>query len=171
MKKHVHVSRITKDRRGRRGARILVRLENAHGRDAAPFVLDTHGRSDEEIDAAIAAGEERHRKLCARLDDFDTVRTEDLKVRGETFRIVDCTIWPRGATAVEMYVDVRRVVNGEVSGTPLAPHFPLRVLRRSVDDVPAGAEIRERVVTLIQELQRDDDEDAAATDRLARFRR
>lgn len=171
--RHVHVaSRITRGANGRRGARLVVRFEQEHGRDSGFLPIDTHGLSDEAIEDAIAKAEGDHRAKSARLDDFDRLRARDVRIRGDVYRVVDCTILPCGATAHELYVDVRRVVAGEVDDTPLAAElFPLRVVCGSLSQIPRDDEISAEVVKRLLRAREDDDGTNAEASRLARFGR
>jgi hypothetical protein len=140
----------TRRKDGHLGTRVKVRCEGTHPKT---YAFDTHGMNSTEVAEKIASLDAYHSAKMARLRDFGAVRGVEFVVKGDTYRVVDCTIFD---AAVTLYLDVRRIEQGgkmrPVTG------FPIRMKYRDIALIPSNAAI----LNMIRESLPDDEEEKEA---------
>lgn len=95
--KRVDIGQPFPDLSGKVGA--TVRLNLADGGWNGHYRFETHGMTDDEILAKIAAVTQRHQARAARMNGFAAIN-RDLVVSGSAFRLVDLTIADQGTDVV-----------------------------------------------------------------------
>ena len=169
MKVTLASGKVSRDRKGRKGARLQIRTPDGE-KWAGVYTLDTHGMTDEEIETRVETIRERHTAKSARFDGFRTLCAETFGVGDGLFRVADCRLvdigQPGGDAELTIYAQQMNA-DGSHGERLKRPWFPIVVAVADIAQLPSDEEIRTMCASRITEMLGDQEENEQL---LSRFR-
>lgn len=160
---------VSRNRLGQKGARLQIITPDGE-KWAGVYTIDTHGLSDDQIEARVEMISARHAAKSERFDGFRTLCAETFEVGGSLFRVADCRLVDVGKPGgdVELSIYAMRMNEDGSKGTRLPrPWFPLVIAVSDISALPSDTEIQSLAAARITESLGDEEENEQL---LARFR-
>ena len=154
-RREIHVARPHRDRKGVVGSTITVRVKNTErGQWRDEYRISTRGKTDAQIEAAVARISEQHEKREVRMNALALKASTVLRIGGAEYRYSVLTITQRG-TDFELTVSVKDASGRRTAG------MPLRWVKSSVDFLPSYEDIEEVVRSTIAANKNEESEHQA----------